>query len=331
MTFEIDRRTLLRGAAGAIALPATGAFVTSAFADTWPSRPVKIIVGYPAGGANDLVARTVGQGMTEALNGTFIVDNRTGAAGAIGAEAAAKSAPDGYTLYMMSSSQVLAPSLKKSLPYDPVKDFSAIALCASSSYILCVHPSVPAKTLAELIAYAKANPGKLNYASSGVGAGPHLTSALLVARAGLKMTHVPYRGDTPAIADLLAGQVQMYFTSIAPGIPHIQSGAIRPLAIASAKRSSLFPDIPTVAEQGFPGFDMGAWWGLVAPAGTPKDVIAKAESVIVPFLKKPDTVARFKQLGIDPGEVSGDAFQKFIASEKDRLADVVKQTGIEPE
>jgi tripartite-type tricarboxylate transporter receptor subunit TctC len=187
------------------------------------------------------------------------------------------------------------------------------------------------KTLAELVDYAKKNPGKLNYASSGIGAGPHLASALFVARAGIKMTHVPYRGDTPAITDLLAGQVQMYFMSIAPGIPHIQSGAVRAIAIASAKRSSIFPDIPSVAEQGFPGFDVGAWWGLVAPAGTPKDVISRSESVVLPFLKKPATVERFKQLALDPGELGADAFQKFIASEQARLADIVKQAGIEAE
>ncbi|MGE0750478.1 MAG: Bug family tripartite tricarboxylate transporter substrate binding protein [Variibacter sp.] len=329
MSMKINRRAMLRGAAGAMVLPA--AFAKAARADTWPSRPVKVIVGYPAGGANDLVARTVAQEMGEKLNGNFIVDNRSGAAGAIGAEVAAKSPPDGYTLYMMSSSQVLAPSIKKSLPYDPVKDFSAITLCASSSYILCVHPSVPVKTLAELVDYAKKNPGKLNYASSGIGAGPHLASALFVARAGIKMTHVPYRGDTPAITDLLAGQVQMYFMSIAPGIPHIQSGAVRPIAIASAKRSSIFPDIPSVAEQGYPGFDVGAWWGLVAPAGTPKDVISRSEAVVLPFLKKPATVERFKQLALDPGELGADAFQKFIASEQTRLANIVKQAGIEAE
>jgi tripartite-type tricarboxylate transporter receptor subunit TctC len=222
-----------------------------------------MLVSYPAGGANDLVARSVATALTEALGITVVVDNRSGAAGVIGAEAAAKSPPDGYTLYMMSSSQVLAPSLRKVLPYDPVRDFIAIALTARSSYVLAVHPSVPLRSMADLISFAKANPGKLNYASSGTGAGPHLATALFASMAGVELIHVPYRGDTPALADLLAGQVQMAFMSMAPVIPHVKSGAIRGLAIASARRSYTLPDLPTVAEEGCPALTLargGGWW-----------------------------------------------------------------------
>jgi tripartite-type tricarboxylate transporter receptor subunit TctC len=239
----------------------------------------------------------VATAMTEALGATVVVDNRSGAAGVIGAEAAAKSAPDGYTLYMMSSSQVLAPSLRKVLPYDPVRDFSAIALAARSSYVLAVHPSVPLRSMAELIAFAKANPGKLNYASSGTGAGPHLATALFASMAGIELTHVPYRGDTPALADLLAGQVQMAFMSMAPVIPHAKSGAVRGLAIASARRSNILPNLPTVAEEGLSGYDVGSWWGLVAPVNTPREIIERAESVVIPFLRTPSTAARFLELG----------------------------------
>ena len=328
MSLDPTRRGFLTGAA---ALPLLGGAFGARAADVWPSRPVKVIVGYPAGGANDLVARSVSTAMEKALNATFIVDNRSGAAGATGAEAAAKSPPDGYTLYMMSSAQVLAPSLRKSLPYDPVRDFSAIALCARSSYVLAVHPSVPLKTMAELIAYAKANSEKLNYASSGVGAGPHLATELFASMANVKLTHVPYRGDTPALTDLLAGQVQMSFMSLAPAVQHVKSGALRALAVASAKRSPILPDVPTVAEAGLPSYDVGSWWGLVAPAGTPREIIQRAESVAIAYLREASTGARFLEMALEPGELGADAFQQYIASEKNRLADIVKRAGIQAE
>ena len=325
---EPTRRRFL---AGATTLPLLGHSFGARSADAWPSRPVKVIVGYPAGGANDLVARSVSTAMERALSAAFIVDNRSGAAGATGAEAAAKSPPDGYTLYMMSSAQVLAPSLRKSLPYDPVRDFSAIALCARSSYVLAIHPSVPLKTMDELIAFAKANPEKLNYASSGVGAGPHLATELFASMANVKLTHVPYRGDTPALTDLLAGQVQMSFMSLAPAVPHVKSGALRALAVASAKRSPILLDVPTVAEAGLPGYDVGSWWGLVAPAGTAREIIQRAEGVTLAYLREASTGARFLEMALEPGELGADAFQQYIASEKNKLADIVKRAGIQAE
>ena len=329
MIKDPSRRALLGGFG---ALSSAVFLVPRAYAaDPWPVRPIKVLVSYPAGGANDLVARSVAAAMAEALAATVVVDNRSGAAGAIGAEAAAKSAPDGYTLYMMSSAQVLAPSLRKVLPYDPVKDFTAIALAARSSYVLAVHPSVPIHSMAELIAFAKANPGKLNYASSGAGAGPHLATELFASMAGVQLTHVPYRGDTPALTDLLAGQVQMSFMSMAPVIPHVKSGAVRALAIASGKRSTILPDVPTVAEAGLPGYDVGSWWGLVAPVNTPREVIERAEGVVIPYLRAPTTAARFREMGLDPGELGSEAFQRYIAAEKDKLADIVKRAGIQPE
>jgi len=328
MRIKPTRRRFLAGSA---IFPLLGYVSSTRAADAWPSRPVKIIVGYPAGGANDIVARSVSAAMDQALNAAFVVDNRSGAAGAAGAEAAARSQPDGYTLYMMSSAQVLAPSLRKSLPYDPVRDFSAIALCARSSYVLVVHPSVPLKTVAELIAFAKSNPEKLNYASSGVGAGPHLATELFASMAGVKLTHVPYRGDTPALSDLLAGHVQMSFMSMAPAVPHVKSGALRALAVASAKRSPILPDVPTVAEAGLPGYDVGSWWGLVAPAGTTREIIQRAESVVVAYLREPSTGARFLEWGLEPGELGADAFQRYITSEVEKLGGIVKRAGIQAE
>ncbi len=324
---KFDRRqALLAIGAGAILAPVAGAQ-----AQAWPSRPIKMLVSYPAGGANDLVARAVSAAMEKALGATIVVENRSGAAGAIAAEAAAKSPPDGYTLYMMSSSQVLAPSLRKTLPYDPVRDFAAIALAARSSYVLAVHPSTPFRSMADLIAFAKANPGKLNYASSGTGAGPHLATELFAAMAGVQLTHVPYRGDTPGLTDLIAGQVQMSFMSMAPAIPHVKSGAIRALAVASAKRSTILPDVPTVAELGLAGYDMGSWWGLVAPADTPRDIIKRVEPIVQSFLREPATAARFQEIALEPGELGAEAFQKYIATEKDRLAEIVRRAGIQPE
>jgi tripartite-type tricarboxylate transporter receptor subunit TctC len=329
MTRDLSRRGLFR-AAGALTLAASAPFAVRA-ADAWPNRPVRILVGYPAGGANDLVARAMGQVLTEALGQTFIIDNKSGAAGAIAAEAAAKSPPDGYTLYAMASAQVLAPSLRKSVPYDPIKDFTAIALAARGSYVLCVHPSQPINSVKELIAYAKANPGKLNYASSGTGAGPHLASEVFASMAEIKITHVPYRGDTPAITDLLAGQVEMGFMSLAPILPHVKSGAVRGLAVAGGKRSGALPEMPTVAEAALPGYDIGVWWGLVGPAGTPPEIVKKAESVLVPWLRSSATAQRFLEMGLEPGELSGEAFQREIEKDTRRYAEIVQRAGIQPE
>jgi tripartite-type tricarboxylate transporter receptor subunit TctC len=328
MNRNFTRRSLI-GSASLLSVAAFARGVRAA--EQWPTRSIKMLVSYPAGGANDLVARSVSAAMADALGTSVVVDNRSGAAGAIAAEAAAKSAPDGYTLYMMSSAQVLAPSLRKVLAYDPVKDFAAIALAARSSYILAVHPSLPLHSMVELIAYAKANPNKLNYASSGTGAGPHLATELFASMAGVQLTHVPYRGETPALTDLIAGQVHMAFMSMAPAIPHVKSGAIRALAIASAKRSPILPDVPTVAEEGLAGYDVGSWWGLVAPTNTPREIISKAERVVVPYLGQSSTASKFAEMGLDPGELGADAFQRYIASEKDKLAEIVRRAGIQPE
>jgi len=329
MIADPSRRAVLKGL-GVLTVAATLPAARAA-TEAWPTRPVKVLVGYPAGGANDLVARSFAQALADALGQSFIIDNRSGAAGVIAAEAAAKAPPDGYTLFAMASAHVLAPSVRKSVPYDPVKDFAAIALAARASYVLCVHPTLPVHSVKELIEYAKAHPGKLNYASSGKGAGPHLASELFASMADVKLTHVPYRGDTPAITDLLAGQVEMGFMSLAPILPHVKSGAVRALAVASAKRSAALPDLPTVAEAALPGYAVGVWWGLVAPAATPPAIVKKAESVMVPYLQSPATAQRFLELGLEPGELWGDAFQAEIARDTQRYADIARRAGIEPE
>ena len=315
----------LLGLAAFVLTPA----VSYAQATDWPTRPVHVLVGYPAGGANDLVARAVGSRLGESLKQSFIVENKTGAAGSIAAEAAAKAAPDGYTLYMMSSAQVLTPSVRKEVNFNPVKDFRAIAMAAYAPYFLVVHKSVPARNVAEFVALAKAKPGKLNYASSGVGAGPHLTSSLFMTVAGINLNHVPYRGDADALVDLVGGRVEAAFISVAACYPHIKSGELRALAVSSAERLPLTPEVPTVAESGYPGFDMGAWWGLVGPAGLPDAIVRKAAAALRPILDSKEFGDTFASQGITPQKLGPEAFAQRIAQDSVQFAEIVKRAGIE--
>lgn len=328
---ESDRKFTRRDALIILASCGLASVMGSARAAEWPERPVKVLVGYPAGGANDLVARAVTARLSESLKQAFVVENRTGAAGTIAADAAAKAAPDGYTLYMISSAQVLAPSVRKEVNFDPVKDYRPIYLCALAPYFLVVHKDVPAKSVAELVAMVKARPKALNYASSGVGAGPHLTSSLFMTMAGIEMNHVPYRGDADALVDLTAGRVEVSFISVAASNPHVQSGALRALAVSSAERLLLAPNVPTVAESGYPGFDMGAWWGLVGPARLPEDIVRKAAAAVKPILESPAFAAQFASQGITPGKLGPEQFARRIADDFVRFADIVKRAGITPQ
>jgi len=314
----------------AVAFCTVASFAGTAAAE-WPDRPVKVLVGYPAGGANDLVARAVAARLAESLKQSFIVENRTGAAGAIAAEAVAKAPADGYTLYMISSAQILTPSVRKSVGFDPVKDFRPIYLCGLGPYFLLVNKDVPAKTAMELVALAKARPDGLNYASSGVGAGPHLTFSLFMAMAGIQMNHVPYRGDADALIDLVAGRVQAAFISIAASNPYVHSGELRALAVSSAERFPVAPKVPTVAESGYPGFDMVAWWGLVGPAKLPDDVVAKAALAVKPILESSAIATQFASLGVTPGKLGPEPFGRRIAADFASFADIVKRAGIVPQ
>jgi tripartite-type tricarboxylate transporter receptor subunit TctC len=321
----VSRRGALLGlGAAALAGPA------AAQGSTWPTRPVRILVGYPAGGANDLVARAVAAPLAETLKQPVTVENRTGAAGTIAADAAKRAAPDGDTLYMMSSAQVLAPFVRREVSFDPVADFAPISLCASAPYFLVVHSSVPARNVPELVALAKSRPGGLSYASSGVGAGPHLTSSLFMAVAGIEMNHVPYRGDADAMVDLTAGRVQVSFISVPPTWPHIQAGTLRGLAVSSAERLAMAPNIPTVAESGYPGFDMGAWWGLVGPKGLPQPIVDRVAAAVRPILDGAAFGDRFAAQGITPGKLGPAAFAQRIAADKMKFADIVRRAGITP-
>jgi tripartite-type tricarboxylate transporter receptor subunit TctC len=318
-------RALLFGFAAIMLATAT----VHAQAPDWPTRPVRVLVGYPAGGANDLIARSLAARLGEALKQTFIVENRTGAAGSIAADAAARAVPDGYTLYMMSSAQALAPSVRKDITYDPVKDFRAIALVASAPYFLLVHNSVPARSVAEFVALAKSKPGKMNYASSGIGAGAHLTTTLFMRVAGIDLNHVPYRGDADLLTDLVAGRVDATFMTVSATLPHIRSGAIYALAVTSTERLPLAPNVPTIAESGYPDFDMTPWWGLVGPAALPDAIVRKIAAAARPILESREFRDQFFSQGITPQKLGPEEFAQRIAQDSARFADIVRRSGIE--
>lgn len=316
-------RSILAALALLIALPA--------MAQDYPTRPVKIVVSYAPGGSNDVVARVVAPELQKELGQSFVVENRAGASGMIGADAVAKSPADGYTLFMGAGAHALAPSLYKKLPYDLVKDFAPVSLAATSTYVLVLNPSVPAKTLPELIALLKSKPGQLNYASAGKGTPLHLAAELFKSKTGTDIVHVPYGGDTPALNDLMAGTVQLSFMSVASTAPQIRAGKLRALAVTSAQRSDALPDLPTLSELGVEGYDVGTWWGLLAPAGTPDAIVGKLNAAMRKAVALPEVKQRFAPLGLDPRSDSPAEFAAFIKAEVARYAAIAKIAGIEPE
>ncbi|HEV7822541.1 MAG TPA: tripartite tricarboxylate transporter substrate binding protein [Burkholderiales bacterium] len=303
-----------------------------ASAQTYPAKPIRIIVSYPAGGANDIVARSVGQKLNELFGASIVIDNRSGAGGTIGADVAAKAPADGYTLLMAAGAHTLAPSLYIKLPYDIARDFAPISISAKSTYLLVVHPSVPARSVKELIALARAKPGGLNYASSGIGAPPHLAGEMFNTLAGVRMVHVAYKGDTPAIADLLGGHVDLAFLAISATSPHIKAGKLNALAVTSAQRTPVMPDLPTIAEAGgLKDFDISTWWGLLAPAGTASDVVNRLAAAMAKIAAMPDVKARFGELGVEAAANTPEQFSAFIKAEIQKFAALAKLAGIKPE
>ena len=311
-------------------LSVLGAFHASA--QTYPAKPIRIIVSYPAGGANDIVARSVGQKLNELLGASIVVDNRSGAGGTIGADVAAKAPADGYTLLMAAGAHTLAPSLYIKLPYDIARDFAPISISAKSTYLLVVHPSVPARSVNELIALARAKPGGLNYASSGIGAPPHLAGEMFNTLAGVRLVHVAYKGDTPAIADLLGGHVDLAFLAVSATSPHIKAGKLRALAVTSAQRTPVMPDLPTIAEAGgLKDFDISTWWGLLAPAGTSPEAVNRLAAAMAKIAAMPDIKARFGELGVEAAANTPEQFGAFIKAEIQKFAALAKLAGIKPE
>lgn len=294
----------------------------------YPTKPIRLIVPFPPGGTTDVVARVIAQKLTENWSQQVVVDNRPGAGGIIGTELAAKAPADGYTLLLGSiTTHAVNPSLYKKLPFDPLRDFAPVSLAVSTPQVLVVHPSVAAKSVKELIALAKAKPGQLNYASAGTGTSPHLTFELFKSMAGVDLVHVPYKGTGPAITDLIGGQVQTMITGVVALYPHIKAGKLRALGATSAKRVAALPDVPTIAESGVPGFDVASWFGVFAPAGTPKPIVARLNAEIVKILAVPELRRKLAGQGADPATNTPEQFAAYVKSELARWSKVVKDTG----
>ncbi|MFL9825391.1 Bug family tripartite tricarboxylate transporter substrate binding protein [Rhodoplanes sp. SY1] len=323
------RRALLKSlAAGAMVAGAgTMGLPLSARASGWPDRPVRILVPFAAGGNTDGIARLLAAHLSDRLGQQFVVENRTGAGGTIAAEATARSPADGYTLMVAAVAQMAVfPAIKKT-NYDPLTDFAAVSNVASNPFCLVVHPSFPATTLPELVAYVKERPGKVVYASGGNGSISHLTMALFVKRAGLEMMHTPYRGGAPAVADVIAGHVPMYFGNLSEALPHA-GGALRPIAVSGATRAAKLPAVPTVAEQGYPGFKTDTWNGLTAPAGTPKEIVDLLAREVKAALKEKKTLEQLDSFGVDPIGSTPDEFKATIAADLALWREAVKDANV---
>lgn len=298
----------------------------------YPDKPVKIIVPYPPAGTTDILARLIGQRLTERMKQPFTVENRPGAGGAIGSVAVAKSPADGYTLVMGTvNSHGINSALIKDLPYDAVRDFAPVTIVGITPNVLAVHPSVPAKNLAELLALARAKPGGLNFGSTSQGGSPHMSGELLKSMAKVDIAHIPYKGAGPMLIDLIGGQVQIGFDNLPSTIGHIRSGKVRAIAVTTPKRSPVAPDIPTMAESGLPGYEVSAWFGLLAPAGTPKAVIDVLYANITAILKQPEVVKQLYDLGAEPGGLTPEAYAKQIAADVEKWKKVVAATGVKAE
>jgi len=317
----------LRRAATVLAAAAAIFPVADAFAQSYPARPVRVVVAYPAGGANDFHARLIAQKLTESMGQQFVVENRAGAAGNIAFEHVAKAAPDGYTLLMGAGSMTVAPSLYSKLGFDVLKDFAPISIVATIQNVTMLHPSVPARSVKELVALAKANPGRLNYASSGIGATPHLSAELLKTMAGIDMVHVPYKGDTPAYADLLGGQVDLMISVIAGGIGHIRAGKLRAISVTGMKRAPALPDVPTMHEAGLPGYEIVSWFGLIAPAGTPRPIVDSLHAQVVRATAAADVRERFSAAGSEAGSNTPEQFVALMRDNVAKFARIVKAAG----
>ena len=294
----------------------------------FPSKPIRFIVPFAPGGGTDITARLIGQKLSENLGIAFVVDNRGGGNGAVGMEAAAKAAPDGYTLVMITSSQAINMSAYAKVSYDLLRDYVPVTRAASQPYSLVVHPAVPAKTVKELIALAVAKPGTLNYAVSGEGSLSHLAGAMFANIAGISLTNVPYKGGAPALNDTIGGHVQMYFSTLLQATPHIKSGKLRALAVTTAARNASYPDLPTMIEAGVPGYEVAQWFGILAPAKTPQPIVRKLNAELVRVLNQPEVKGR---LAADGGDVVGDTpeqFGQFLRADVARWSKVVKLIGL---
>lgn len=314
-----------------IALASTLALATlagSASAQNFPTKPIHWIVAFAPGGGADNLARVMQSAWSDALGQSVVIDNRGGGGGTIGTEMTARAAPDGYTILLVATGHTVNASLMPKLPYDPVKSFTSISLVASQSNILTVHPSVPAKTVKEFVAFAKSKPGGVSYASGGNGSTPHLSGEMLKLMTGVNMTHIPYKGSGPAIVDLLAGHVQFMFVGPLSIDQHVKAGRLRPLAIADKKRMAIFPDVPTMTEAGFGGIETGTWYGLLGPAGMPTPVVNKLYGTMVKVLAQPDVKSRLLAQGVDIVASKPAELETFLKDEIAKWSKVVKEAKV---
>jgi tripartite-type tricarboxylate transporter receptor subunit TctC len=321
-------RRITRGLA-AFAMATFGVLATqAASAQSWPNKPIRIVVPFTAGGNTDIVARLIGEGLSKTFGQPVLIENKPGAAGLVGATAVAKAPADGYTFLMGTvGTHAINAGLYTKMPYDTVMDFTPVTLIASVPNILVVHPSLPVNSVKDLIGYLKANPDKANFSSSGNGTSIHLSGELFKIKTGVTMTHIPYKGSPPALADLMGGQVQLMFDNLPTSLPHVKAGKLKALAVTTAKRIPALPDVPTVAESGLPGFETGSWFGLLAPAGTPKEIVAKLDAEIRKMVRSPELREKLIQQGAEPVGMGSEEFAAHIKSELVKWGEVVKASG----
>ena len=317
----------MRARLGVILFFAVCGLLPPAAAQQYPARPIRLIVPFAPGGGTDILARLIGQKLTESMGQQVVVDNRPGAGGNIGAELTAKAARDGYTILMVSASYAVNAALYP-LAFDPVRDLAPVTQVASVPFVLVAHPSLPANNVSELIALARAKPGHLNYASSGNGSAPHLAGALLTMLTNTQMVHVPYKGGAPALTDVIAGQVQLLFSTVIQGLPQIKAGKLKALAVGSLKRSSALPQVATIHESGVAGYDVTNWFGVLAPGGTPAPILARLNAEIVKHLQSPDMMQRLAAEGAEPAGGSARDFEQLIRRDIEKYTRIVKTAGI---
>ncbi len=326
MPISVPSRFVTRGVCAAVVLAACAA---TASAQNYPNRLIRLVVPWTPGGAADILSRTVAQKMSENVGQQVLVDNRPGANGIIGTEFAARAPADGYTLLMGATGpNSVLPSLAPKLPYDALKDFAPVSLIATTTYVLSVHPTMAVNSVKELVALAKSKPGQFTFASPGSGTPNHLSGEMFKAAAGIDIQHVPYKGSAPAMTDVMGGQVTMTFENIAPSLPHIKAGKLKPLGITAAKRSALLPDVPTIAESGFPGFQAVGWFGILAPRNTPAPVISQLNAEIVRILRLPEVRERLLALGVEVHGSTPEEFDAFGRAEIEKWAKVVKTANV---
>jgi tripartite-type tricarboxylate transporter receptor subunit TctC len=314
-----------------IALTLLALAAPPAAADTWPTRAVRLVVPFPPSGSNDIVGRMIAAQLSERLGKQVYVDNRPGAGSTIGAAMAASAAPDGYTLLLISAAFVFNPALYKQLPYDPASAFVPVAMLGAGPVALLVYPKLGVNSLQELLALARQKPGQLNYATAGVGSLQHLASELFKLQAGIDIVHVPYKGGAPAMMDVSTGQAQMTLSTLLQSLPLVRDGLLKPIAVSGLKRSAVTPDLPTMDEAGLPGYEASNWWGILAPTGTPDEVLARLDRELAGILASPETQKRFSAEGAEAVRMNRREFGRFVAAETAKWARVVKQAGITPE